>query len=101
MGLAVESLERDNKIDFRRTAERRIDRIRDGLQFPAFQEINMQTLNAEHFDKIGGGDFWGGAAIVAGAILAVALAPVEIPIASVAGVAALATEVAGAGEMLQ
>lgn len=61
----------------------------------------MQTLNAEYLEKVSGGDFWGGAAIVAGAILAVALTPVEIPIASVAGVAAIATEIAGAGEMLQ
>jgi hypothetical protein len=63
--------------------------------------MNMRTLNSEYFETVSGGDFWGGAAIVAGAILAVALAPVEIPVASVAGVAALATEVAGAGEMLQ
>lgn len=60
----------------------------------------MKVLSSSEVDQVAGGDFWSGAAVVGGAILAVALAPEVIAIASVAGIAALGTEIAGVGMML-
>jgi len=55
----------------------------------------MRELNMNEVEQVSGAGFAEGAAIVGGTILAVALAP-EIAIVSVAGIAALATETAGA-----
>ncbi|HEX5340360.1 MAG TPA: hypothetical protein VFX47_05725 [Gammaproteobacteria bacterium] len=61
----------------------------------------MRELNANEIEQVSGSSFAEGVAICAGAIATAALAPVAVPILSVAGLALLAVDVAGAAIMSQ